>query len=111
MAARQVEDEPLLHVTHKAAVSCIGLFPTPQSQIKGAAGKRHFRRHSIDMTLRDSIPRSSTIFTATLRCLPASKGRLTVPCNFASTFSSSSALMSRFSFCQPSFAPAIGKNT
>ena len=31
------------------------------------------------MTLSDSIPRSSTIFTATVRFSPASKGRETVP--------------------------------
>src|SRR5690606_12104982 len=63
------------------------------------------------ITLSDSMPRSSTIFTATLRCSPASNGRLTVPWNDCRRDSSSSARMFFFSCSQPSPLPAMGKNT
>ena len=63
------------------------------------------------MIFSDSIPRSSTIFTATRRLSPAGKGRETVPWNWASRSSFSSARMSRLSFIQPSCPPAIGKKT
>src|SRR5690606_21403139 len=67
--------------------------------------------HGNPITFSDSMPRSSTIFTATLRLSPGSNGRLTVPCSLSSRDSSSSALISLRSLFQPSLAPAMGKKT
>src|SRR5690606_38541397 len=69
------------------------------------------RAHGRSITLIDSIPRSSTTLTAILPFLPFSNGSDTVPWNADKSDSSSSARTSLRSLFQPSFAPAIGKNT